>query len=418
MLGYMVETYPHISLELIKDLRLDDAEYALLGATSYNDPNLSASPPAHTVSVYPRFSRIEARQMWRTSSLAKAMAPSLNLSLGTEDDDEDVEALDSLRARIDEARAARSRLRSGLHETTGVNAIPPVPQAYQQLYPSQPNAQHGHQSQPIPIPSPFQYQVPSPNIASQYPSYIQQQSPKKPLNRLAPGGTATSTYGGPPFQHRSTPTHPFSQQHPSQMRLEQPQYSSNYSSSQSSHLQPQYGSIVDEAVTPTSIPHLDEFGSSNHPPNRFEEETEALAYALGLTTYSSSPRRGGFKLPTAATPQSSSAWPDPSSSSYDNSSIDQQLQSANQDDHELQQNSVIDFFSDYDLNMPYDNPQLSVLHQLGLQGGFGMSTPIDETARGKSNGHSGTTPTPSSATMSNDNHQNTVQWLQPIRGIN
>lgn len=426
VLGYMVEAYPHLSLEVIKQLRLDDAESAMLASITYSDPSTSSSSPLHSVDIYPRQSRPEARQSWRTSSLAKALAPSLQLSLGGEEEDDDMSIGEIVRLRIEEARAARSRLRSGMLDSPGYKPVS-VAQSYQHQQPyhmQQPTSHHFHQV-PAPISvsnsSTMQYQMASPGNIAHLPPYAQHQSPTR-SSRIPQVSHSPTQHSGHPYQPRSTHKQQQQyqpQQHPSStIRIDQVQSNMPYSSSQSSF--PLATSSQEDVSTPTPmVPHLDGFGSSDYP-NRFEEETEALAYALGLTTYSASPRRSTFKLPTAATPQSSSSttWID----SY--SGLDPNSQASSHDTDESstsQQNPGIDFFSEYDLNMPSNNPALSVLHQLGLQGGFGMPNPLMDTDRIESNGNAtqaaATSMTPTSGVIS-DAHRSSAHWPQPIRGIN
>jgi hypothetical protein len=399
ILGYMADAYPHICSDVIRNLRLDDAEIAMLNSlpqnSSMNTPSPTSSLVQSSVHIYPHYSKQEARTRWRRSSFAKALAPSLGLTLAAEVEDE--EMFDSVRYRIEEARRARMRMTGGMSSNSSTT----------QTSATQHHLHHHLQRGAAPPPltsTPF-----APPASSSSSSY-QPHYPHTPM----PHYQYPSHHSTKERSYPAQPTMPSNPSHIPSFPPDQP----NAHSFPYHQQQPPYSRPPDSFPTAASIvPHMEPYGSYSN--TTFDGETDALAYALGLT-YSSSPQNK--QMMNQRHSSHSSSWMGPPSSIPESpsdmmQSIDQHMRSSGAADDIEEQQRHLDFFADHDLQP--DHQQLSVLHQLGLQGSIDMPTPIDHSDRSNiaSSSILDDNSTPNSASA--NHHRNTTNhWLQPIRGIN
>jgi hypothetical protein len=401
ILGYLVDTYPQLCRDVINNLRLEDAEGAILKSLPSSSSMSGSSPPSSSIisllNIYPQYNKQDARNRWKASAFAKAVAPSLGLILTGEDEEDEAYGMDTTRNRIEEARMARARLRSGIS-----NSSPTLSSTSQQ--------QHSHRP---PTPLHYPTQVPSTAIPIIQAPYHSQMAPQYPHY---------------PTQNQYTKERSYPSQ---QSTSSNPSYSTGFTPEQavhhplSYHTQPSYSRPPDNyPATASIVSPIEPYAS--YPTPTLEGETDALAYALGLT-YSSSPQSSQSIGRRMGPPFSTSAWMGPPGSFSDSQgdmmrSIDEHMQSSSgaADDMDEQYATALDFFADHDLQP--DQHQLSVLHQLGLQGSNDMLTPkpTDSTERGRFTSSSSMHDdlATSSSSTSNNHHNNPNHWLQPIRGIN
>jgi hypothetical protein len=117
MLGYLVHSFHSLQPDMIRHLRLDDGE-AFIRAQQSGGASSQAGPSRLPLGeIYPHLSKEQARNIWRSSNVAKGIAPSLGLALGSANasgvDDDELAALSEIthhRYRVEEARKARSYL--------------------------------------------------------------------------------------------------------------------------------------------------------------------------------------------------------------------------------------------------------------------------------------------------------------------
>ena len=394
ILGYVVDSYPQVCVEAIKHLRLEDAEASLSSSSqvfggAFSTPSPSSSTLASSGNIYPHYSKMNARELWRLSTFAKAIAPSLGLNLGIDDDDDESQGYDGLRARIEEARRARARLRSGINIDSPVmpsmqQAAAPSQQPQLAHYPLLPHA-HTQPHPPPPSHLPHQHQ--------RYPSKKIQGRPLAAMAHHAEGGFGHTSEG--PLQHHHHqlhhPDHPATMQQP-QHRMENAQFTSA-----------------------PLLPHLDSFAPAPHPSSTFDGEADALAYALGL------PSQGVYSTghqPWLATGPHAS---EQGGNAYQVHSLGQQQSASSGHGDPSHPTPGLNFFSDdyeLDLNDQQSNThQMSILYQLGLQGTVDMATPATSANVGTGDA-SQSVATPAPIADGSSSHHTPTQWLQPIRGIN
>lgn len=418
ILGYMVDTYPQLCSDIARNLRLEDAEASLLNSPQMNTLGAAASASASsssvhaTINIYPQFSRQDARDRWRISALAKAIAPSLGLNLAGEDEEDELYGKDALRNRIEEARMARSRLRNGVPDILpGLSSFHSNHLHYYRSTPSY--SQQQQQQQPLAPPPPL-------NSASLLPHYSHSSSPGPTFHAshfLQHYPIKERPFAGLPT---STPPHPISFTSPEQ---QQQQQGYPLLSRVPSEQQQQRFLSSTTTVTPQLIPY-ESYSSPS-----FARETDALAYALGMT-YSASPPNDHLVNRN----QTPSSWIGSHHTLHQNNQhssvmhpIDQHLQASPTLEEEDDQQSIgLNFFSDHDLSQQSTNQQLSVLHQLGLQGSIDMPTPVDHSSDRGGGGSSHSvaashTPTQHHTSTSNSSnpHHSASHWIQqPIRSMN
>ncbi|UZJ56060.1 hypothetical protein CBS101457_005380 [Exobasidium rhododendri] len=414
-----------------------------------SSPSSSSSTLIPLGQIYPHYSKLDARELWKASSFAKAVGPSLSLSLGLDDEDDEYSGLDGWKIRVEEARRARARLRSGMTDVQPIS-FPMQSAEHSHQHQSQ-SHQHPHQQYQQPLqPHSGHHHMPlhSTSHFSQHTPPILQPNQHQHYAHLTPPPTSSMQlshhYSASPLQHQqfsSKKAEPIRQAVLSAAASSQPAVSfesdippqhHHHHYQQSHH---HYGQQQRPMDTPYSsvIPNVTSQMEAYIPPssNGFEGETDALAYALGLTSYTTSPQAGKFGVRPVGLVGSSGIhgqqqpWAaiSPAVSSEqqgDQSYPPMQSQEQPSSSHdETYENSGLSYFSEFGMaNQASNNQQMSILHQLGLQGIVDISTPVNTEG---DHGEVLNGPVTSRASLergSSDSHHRPNQWLQTIRGIN
>jgi hypothetical protein len=464
LLGYVVDTYPHVCCEAVKHLRLEEAEEAIsnpsrpLNALSSSN-SASSSTQLQIGQIYPHYSKLDAREIWKASSFAKAVGPGLSLSLGMEDEDDEFNGFDGWRTRVEEARRARARLRSGITTNASKNygsvhtpeyQHHPYPYAHQQQtmqhgsghhHPHHAVSSHGAQ-QPSQSSShlpqyPTTAPPPSSSSSQHLPQYSQSplqqhQISSRKLEHLRQDTGFTSSSPQPSTSFISdSPHHQQQQQSPNQFS----QPSHHYYAQQQRPLETPFA-----AVTPSNAvsSHLESYAPAPPTSSSYDGETDALAYALGLTSYAASPQSGhtGLRMdPLHGQQQQPWVADSPvNTSSSSHQHINQVYHAMHvQDEHAAQHqessshdgssdNTGLLYFPDITLENRSSNNQMSILHQLGLQGIVDMPTPVnaggDPGDTMNTSLAAGASVVKSTSGSADSHHLRPNQWLQTIQGIN
>lgn len=123
ILGFFLDSFPTLAGDALHVLRVDDGEGRALDLI-LKDTSPSSKPAYPPGEIFPRASKADMSDFWRHSDFAKAIAPSLGLSLETASEENDLDSVDVKRAagsfkdhqvRMEDARRARRHIKSSAY---------------------------------------------------------------------------------------------------------------------------------------------------------------------------------------------------------------------------------------------------------------------------------------------------------------